>query len=367
MIFIVSLVIFVSCALFLLFKVVSSTRLRAINKPNTKDTYIKDSEHRHAVLDDARSLVEITAKNPNEDVVLFRFVGLANVVEILVNLKISNEGALKVTLFKVLWDFWIEGLHIKSGTFLDRVISSPKDSAQPLYLREVLLDSQSSDVLWINKKEKTSGYLEGVAYFETSFGRFQKKFSLLTVPFSVVGEAKEKPKDTSDEANLDGLTGLQQRKYLEDNMQSIIDRNIHRAPVSFAMLDIDNFKKINDESGHLAGDEVLKTVCSIIRETLHNRAIAIRYGGDEIAIVMSSCAIDEAQAMMESIRAKVEKHEFMMEGGIVHATLSIGLAALTQQASYKLLVRTADNMLRFSKQNGKNRVSVNLRKIEPVD
>ncbi len=367
MLFILLVVVFVAAISFLLLRKSLSGTLKIMNPIGSKRAQAKEAEIRHAILNEIKKNLDISPKNPLEEVVIFRFIGLANVIEIRVNLQAWNQSSYECTIFKITWDFWIEGLHIKSGTFMEKIGTGPKSPKQDLCLREVLLDSQSSDMLWISQKEKTSGYVEGVAYCETAYGRFQKKFSLLKISFLLVGEAKEKPKDMMSEANLDGLTGLLQRKYLEDNLQTIIDRNIHRAPISFAMIDIDNFKKINDESGHLAGDEVLKTVCALIKEALHNRAIAIRYGGDEIAIVLSNCAVEEARATMEIIRSKVEKNEFTMQGGIVRATISVGVAALTQQANYKILIRTADNMLRFSKQNGKNRVSVNLRKIEPED
>ena len=336
------------------------------SSPSGSNQQIK-AQNLESTLDDIKTGFDISAKDSLEDAVIFRFVGPSNILELLAYLQIWNRSAHNITLYKITWDFWIEGLHIKSGTFTEKIVIDPKNAKQDFSIREVLLDSQTSDVLWASQKARTSGYLEGMAYCQTAYGNFKKKFSLLKTTFSVSGEAKEKPKDMMDEAYLDGLTGLLQRKFLENNLQTIIDRNIHRAPISFAMVDIDNFKKVNDECGHLAGDEVLKTVCSIIKDTLHDRGIAVRYGGDEIAIVLPNCNVDEAQAIMEIIRSKVEGFNFDMQEGFVRTTLSIGVAALSQQANYKLLIRTADNMLRFSKQNGKNRVSVNLRKIEPQD
>lgn len=316
--------------------------------------------------DQIKNLLTVEPRATHEEPVIYRFVGISNILEMLAYIELWNKSGYAVTVQKITWDFWIEGLHVKYGTYADKLFLGAKTpSRQLICLHEVLLDSQTSDVLWASQKAKTTGYLEGEIYCETAYGRFQKKFNLLKLSFSVSGETKEKPKDMMGEAYLDGLTGLLQRRFLDDNLQTIIDRNIHRAPISFAMVDIDNFKKINDECGHLAGDEVLKAVCSEIKDTLHDRGIAIRYGGDEVAVVLPSCNIDEAQAILEIIRSKIEKYDFKMQEGIVRATVSIGIATLTEQANYKILIRIADNMLRFSKQNGKNRVSVNLRKIEP--
>ena len=316
------------------------------------------------LLDLIKNSLEIDADPERIDTALFRFIGVTNILEVLVYLQIRNICPHSVTILKITWDFWLEGLHIKYGTASDKLYFDKQNAKQRITLREVLLDSQTSDVLWASQKSKGNGYLEGVIYCETAYGRFQKQFSLLKLNFSVSGEAKEKPKDMMDESYMDGLTGLLQRKFIEDNLQTIIDRNIHRGTITFCMIDIDNFKKINDECGHLMGDDVLKTVCAEIKNALQERGIAIRYGGDEIAVFMPSCSIEDAQALMETLRAKVEKLEFNIPDAVVHVTLSIGIASITEQTSYKVLVKVADNMLRFSKQNGKNRVSVNLRKKE---
>lgn len=370
MLLILSLLIFSLSVIFLLFKVGILGKHKNKSQPAESTSRLSQaarSQNRGATLEEIKAQLEISPKDSLEDTAIFRFVGTTNILEMLLHLQILNNSKYGLTIYKITWDFWIEGLHIKYGTFLEKIYTDPKNPKQSICLHEVLLDSQTTDVLWASQKANSTGYLEGAVYCETVYGRFQKKFSLLKLRFNISGEAKEKPRNAMGEDYLDGLTGLLQRKFLDDNLQTIIDRNIHRAPISFAMLDIDHFKKINDECGHLAGDEVLKYVCSVIKETLRDRGIAIRYGGDEIAIVLPNCNVDEAQAIMETIRATVEKHDLNMQEGIIKTTLSIGVAALTSQANYKLLIRIADNMLRFSKQNGKNRVSVNLRKIETED
>ena len=82
---------------------------------------------------------------------------------------------------------------------------------------------------------------------------------------------------------------------------------------------------------------------------------------------MVNCGIEEAQSILESLRVKIEKYSFNMQEGIVRSTVSAGVATLTARANFKALVRAAENMLLFSKQNGKNQISVNSRKIEPTD
>ncbi|OIO37888.1 MAG: hypothetical protein AUJ72_03720 [Candidatus Omnitrophica bacterium CG1_02_46_14] len=319
------------------------------------------------LLDKAKASLQLTLKNrPGEPLVL-RYLGSSNVLEAMIYIKITNTGSQPLVLQKIIWDIWIEGLHIVSGTYADKIKISAGSPEHEVYLHNSLLDSQTVDALWAVKKDETLGYFEGTVTCETEHGRFQKKFNFLNLRFAVSGSATKPPKDISDESNLDGLTGLFQRKYLESNLQSMIDRNIHRSPISFVMLDIDNFKKINDECGHLTGDEVLKTVGRIIKDAVQNRGASIRYGGDEIAIVLINCGAEEARGLMEAVRAQIEKFEFEVPEGVLRVTASIGLATITSQTSFKALIRAADNVLSLSKQNGKNRISVNSRKIEPID
>jgi len=153
------------------------------------------------------------------------------------------------------------------------------------------------------------------------------------------------------------LTGLLNRKFLTDNLQAIVNTADSERPVSFVMIDIDNFKIINDEDGHLIGDDVLKMVCTEMRQVVGDRGFPIRYGGDELSIVLANVDNAKAKLLAESIRTKIAIRKFESRGRRVPITVSLGVATIREKVLYTDLVQRADDMLRASKKSGKNRVT----------
>jgi len=152
---------------------------------------------------------------------------------------------------------------------------------------------------------------------------------------------------------IDGLTGL----YNRHQFDIALDREFNRAEryktkFSLLMLDIDYFKNINDTLGHTFGDYVLKEVAKIINKSLRKTDIIYRYGGEEIAIIMSETGVENANLPAEKLRKEIERYNFNDK----NVTVSIGIADYNQQATPKDIIEQADRMLYRAKQTGRNRV-----------
>lgn len=152
----------------------------------------------------------------------------------------------------------------------------------------------------------------------------------------------------------DPLTGLLNRRYIEARLLEEVKRsNRHGFPMSFMMLDVDNFKSYNDQFGHPAGDDALRLVGNVIRETLRGADVAARFGGEEFSILLPQTTNEEAVAIAERIRHNIEKTRF--EHRVV--TSSIGIASCSAELCVSAdLVAAADKALYEAKRKGRNRV-----------
>lgn len=152
----------------------------------------------------------------------------------------------------------------------------------------------------------------------------------------------------------DPLTGLLNRRYIEARLSEEIKRSTrHGFPMSFMMLDVDLFKAYNDSYGHPAGDEALKLVGSVIRDTLRGADVAARFGGEEFAILLPQTTSGEAIAIGERLRQNIEQAKFQHR----HVTVSIGVASCSADLCVLAdLVSAADQALYEAKKLGRNLV-----------
>jgi len=158
-------------------------------------------------------------------------------------------------------------------------------------------------------------------------------------------------------AITDGLTGLFNHRNFQEKLTAEF-RRLERfsAPLSLLLIDIDFFKKINDSYGHPAGDEVLREVSRIIRETIRSVDIPARYGGEEFAALLPGTNHEGALKMAERLRESIEKTNFPIEGKELRVSVSIGAATSPHDAAAKEeLVEKADKALYYAKRNGRNR------------
>lgn len=162
-------------------------------------------------------------------------------------------------------------------------------------------------------------------------------------------------------ATLDALTNLNNRRQFETRLgQEISITKRQNNPLCAMMIDIDFFKKVNDTYGHAAGDEVLRTVASIIKEQLRESDIPARYGGEEFAVLLPFTKIEEAQIVGERLRKAVEAHPVRVDNVEIAVTISMGLAEYNRVETGEELFERADKALYEAKKGGRNRVHTNL-------
>ncbi len=161
-------------------------------------------------------------------------------------------------------------------------------------------------------------------------------------------------------AHEDALTGLANRAALEARLTEERNRfHRYRRPVSLLVLDLDNFKYINDTWGHAAGDTVLQRVAEIVRRTIREVDFAARFGGEELVVVLPETMRREAGEVAERIRAAIEQAVIEWNGQRLAVTGSIGVSSCTETVDEPdKLMKSADAALYAAKDAGRNRVTV---------
>jgi len=161
-----------------------------------------------------------------------------------------------------------------------------------------------------------------------------------------------------EQAIRDPLTGAFNRRYLDEILErdfSFMQRNSQ--PVSFVMIDIDHFKKINDTWGHQAGDAVLKKLSSILMGHTRKSDIVCRYGGEEFLIVLNGSESDDAYRIIEKIRIAFKSSNIEFHGNEIAVTLSGGVSSFPTNGSNPIeLIRKSDDALYRAKKSGRDRI-----------
>ncbi|HEY9746014.1 MAG TPA: diguanylate cyclase [Oculatellaceae cyanobacterium] len=159
-------------------------------------------------------------------------------------------------------------------------------------------------------------------------------------------------------AATDGLTGLINRRQFNNQLDAEIARaKRYRKPLSLALFDIDNFKKINDFYGHQTGDRILRELGALLTGNVRESDIPARYGGEEFALILPETSQMDAYELLERIRTVIEHTVFCLPDNPMTVTVSVGVAQLNPDnpKSYELIER-ADAALYEAKRQGKNRV-----------
>lgn len=157
-------------------------------------------------------------------------------------------------------------------------------------------------------------------------------------------------------AGIDELTGLSNRYIFMPILEAELGRTLrHKRPFSLAMLDIDNFKQINDSRGHLFGDKVLKALAHFMQAEMRTIDVLCRFGGEEFCILLPETSLNFAAYAMERLREKLAKEGLDVDGERIRTTVSIGLVSFSGgDESQEALLKRADKLLYAAKHAGRN-------------
>jgi two-component system cell cycle response regulator len=159
----------------------------------------------------------------------------------------------------------------------------------------------------------------------------------------------------------DALTNANNRRYFETHGQNLFNQaKAEKKPLCLAMLDIDNFKEVNDKFGHPAGDAILKEFASRIQLNLRMTDLTARFGGEEFVVLLPNTNLDFGKLVAERLRACISEADFLIpaEPGKITKTTSVGLALANEDDTLETLLARADKALYTAKNSGKNQVVV---------
>ncbi|WP_338652319.1 GGDEF domain-containing protein [Lysinibacillus sp. Y5S-8] len=161
--------------------------------------------------------------------------------------------------------------------------------------------------------------------------------------------SQSKISDLTEQLNLDSLTGIPNRRRMDQTLHELI---VDKVPHAIILIDLDDFKSINDTYGHTVGDEVLKAFAINMQNSVGDQGFCFRYGGEEFMIILPSMNIDDAVQLAESLRIKQALQETACGRPV---TMSAGITAFTPNVqSPNQLIEIADHALYKAKQSGRN-------------
>jgi diguanylate cyclase (GGDEF)-like protein len=212
-------------------------------------------------------------------------------------------------------------------------------------------------------KEKLVGVMSIQSYEPNAFDEdSQRIFSTVASQVAMVIENTRLHERIREQAVRDGVTQVYNHDYLHEQLVRELERSKrYHHPVSFIMLDLDQFKELNDHYGHLVGDEVLRLVAKLISTRVRSVDIVGRYGGDEFAIILPQASVSDAQAVAERVRDAVERTPFASPQGDLPTTLTVsqGVATFPDSAQSPVaLIDQADRALYAAKTAGRNQIRV---------
>jgi len=181
-------------------------------------------------------------------------------------------------------------------------------------------------------------------------------FSYAILQLQNITEAKKLSIELEFQARHDALTKLPNRRVLKDALNAISD-NVEPPQFALAILDLDQFKLVNDTAGHSAGDELLCQVSSLIKRFVRSNDLVIRLGGDEFAILLTNCGRRDAKNIAESIRDAIDRWEYRYAETVFRISVSIGVVVVDKlNIEASELMNQADAACFVAKDLGRNRV-----------
>ena len=264
-------------------------------------------------------------------------------------LKVTTLGYQMEELPKqVTYQFFTDKLHPEDYPTTMKAMISHLRGITSVYEAEYRIQAKDGSYRWYYDRGKTTQYdqngkpifLAGIVFDITNKKELQQ-------------ELEDKNRVLEKMTTLDGLTKINNHRGLIEQLKaSVSESNVSKQPFSIILFDIDDFKKINDQYGHLVGDEVLCSVADILSQSVRGNDVVGRYGGEEFMAILPQAREDKAVQIANRIRQVIEKYDFKHN---IHVTVSAGVATFNNEELYSLVDR-ADKRLYQAKQNGKNQI-----------
>jgi diguanylate cyclase len=232
--------------------------------------------------------------------------------------------------------------HLKIASY-SKQISETSDVSQV----NLVLESVMTDTLLVQSETKKSHSLMVEAQKEVRDAETR------------IRELEQKLAEMSEQVHKDQLTGSLNRRGLDD----IFEREAARAdrrgtPLCVGLLDLDNFKRINDLHGHSTGDEALMHLVKVVKQTLRSMDVIARYGGEEFVIIMPETTLTDAADTMTRVQRELTRHFFMVGNERLLITFSAGVTIRELHEDQDSVVKRADKAMYAAKKAGKNRVVI---------
>jgi diguanylate cyclase (GGDEF)-like protein len=174
-------------------------------------------------------------------------------------------------------------------------------------------------------------------------------------------ELTELLEQVESKAMTDSLTQVFNRGAYNMEIGKMIKQfKRYKEPAALIIIDIDHFKKFNDDYGHKAGDAVLTLVASVIEEAVRDTDVVFRYGGEEFVVLLNKIDFENAQKVAEKVRAEIESHHLTSKKAVLKVTASLGFSCFKEGDTETTVFERADKAMYQAKNSGRNRVAMQL-------
>ncbi len=211
---------------------------------------------------------------------------------------------------------------------------------------------------WVIEREDDAGIL---LILKSGKKLDDGQIEIINDSLTILSDSLQRALDYEDlfqRATIDDLTGLANRRVFEERIPGMMDSaNRYNNPLTMLSMDLDKFKDINDNLGHLAGDQVLKSVASELKNAIRSSDLLVRMGGDEFILVLDNTCKDSARILAERLCMAIEKLDIWADTE-TKLGISIGLAQLESHETLREWLERADDILYHAKSAGRSRVAV---------
>ena len=284
------------------------------------------------------------------------------------NEKLSVELERHLQTYQEIDLIFIEGLfekYISNAHTIDKQILDPIEKALASTLEKINLQVDSDKTVASNLKKAEQALTKHeyhksmqsiVAFLMSSITTSQQQHGDLSLELTrACGEVnflKSKLEAARHEAIVDSLTGLYNRRGCDMKLQELDIEQVH----SSLAIDIDHFKSVNDQFGHFIGDKVIQRIAKVIKATISDQDIAVRFGGEEFVVVMVNKTMTQAHEVAEKIRLAISQLKLMQRDSKAYLPkISVSIAQRQDELNWTALFEQADTALYQAKNNGRNR------------